>query len=47
MSGRLGAAVERAQALNLNGGKMAVSLPWSFWNLFGQQAVFLLKGRHA
>ncbi len=42
-----GASVERAQALDLNGQKMAVSLPWFFWNLFGQQAVFLLTGRPA
>ncbi len=43
----VGATVEKAQALNLDGERMAVSLPWSFWNLFGQQAVFLLKGRRA
>jgi methionine biosynthesis protein MetW len=37
------ATIERAEALNAAGQKIAVSLPWSLWNLFGQQAVFLLK----
>lgn len=39
----LGATVERAIALDGDGRKIAVSMPWWFWNLFGQQAVFLLR----
>ena len=43
LTDELGATIERAEALNANGQKIAVSLPWSMWNLFGQQAVFLLQ----
>jgi methionine biosynthesis protein MetW len=39
----LGATVERATALDANGQKIGLSMPWWFWNFFGQQAVFLLK----
>ncbi|HWK68644.1 MAG TPA: methionine biosynthesis protein MetW [Rhizobiaceae bacterium] len=39
----VGAKVERATALDGNGKKIGVSLPWWFWNFFGQQAVFLLR----
>ncbi|RFC62380.1 methionine biosynthesis protein MetW [Fulvimarina endophytica] len=39
----MGAQVEDAQAINATGQKMAMSMPWAFWNLFGQQAVFVLK----
>ncbi len=39
----LGARVEKATALNDAGMPIGVSMPWWFWNLFGQQAVFLLK----
>jgi len=39
----LGATVERAIALDGDGRKIGVSMPWWFWNLFGQQAVFLLR----
>jgi len=39
----LGARVERATALDGNGQKIGFSLPWWFWNFFGQQAVFVLK----
>ncbi len=39
----LGAKVERATALDINGHQIGFSLPWWFWNFFGQQAVFLLK----
>ncbi|MER0238275.1 methionine biosynthesis protein MetW [Fulvimarina sp. MAC8] len=39
----LGAEVETAQAINATGQKMAMAMPWSFWNLFGQQAVFVLR----
>ncbi|MDY8109685.1 methionine biosynthesis protein MetW [Fulvimarina sp. 2208YS6-2-32] len=39
----IGAKVETAQAINATGQKIAMTMPWSFWNLFGQQAVFVLK----
>ena len=39
----LGAKVETATALDINGQRIGFSLPWWFWNFFGQQAVFLLK----
>ena len=39
----VGATIEKAEALNGAGQKMGVSMPWAMWNLFGQQAVFLLK----
>lgn len=39
----IGATVESATALNGHGQKIGLSMPWWFWNLFGQQAVFLLR----
>ncbi len=39
----VGATVESAEALNGSGEKMGLSMPWWFWNMFGQQAVFLLR----
>jgi methionine biosynthesis protein MetW len=39
----VGAKVESATALDANGQKIGLSMPWWFWNFFGQQAVFLLK----
>jgi methionine biosynthesis protein MetW len=39
----LGAVTERAVALNASGSDIGVKAPWWFWNLFGQQAVFLLR----
>jgi methionine biosynthesis protein MetW len=39
----LGAKVEKAVAIDGNGQKLGFSMPWWFWNFFGQQAVFLLK----
>lgn len=39
----LGAGMERAVALDSWGNPVRVNAPWWFWNLFGQQAVFLLK----
>ncbi|MGX1098310.1 methionine biosynthesis protein MetW [Amorphus sp. MBR-141] len=38
----LDATVEQAIALNGVGSRMPISAPWWFWNLFGEQAVFLL-----
>ncbi|MDN2579768.1 methionine biosynthesis protein MetW [Aquibium sp. ELW1220] len=39
----VGATVESAMALDREGHSIGVSMPWWFWNLFGQQAVFVLK----
>jgi len=39
----IGAKVESAAALDANGQKIGFSMPWWFWNFFGQQAVFLLR----
>jgi hypothetical protein len=36
----------QAVALNAWGGRMRLKMPWWFWNLFGEQAVFLLSRRH-
>ncbi len=33
----------RAIALNVRGERIGLNAPWWFWNLFGQQAVFLLS----
>ena len=41
--------MERAIALDLNGRPLRLNAPWWFWNMFGEQGVFLLsraeKGR--
>ncbi|WP_427024271.1 methionine biosynthesis protein MetW [Aureimonas ureilytica] len=39
----VGAEVETAVALNASGERLGVRMPWSLWNVFGQQAVFVLK----
>ncbi|MDR3495180.1 MAG: methionine biosynthesis protein MetW [Ancalomicrobiaceae bacterium] len=39
----VGAIMEKAIALNAWGQKMSLNAPWWFWNLFGEQAVFLLR----
>lgn len=39
----LGAKVESAAALDASGKRIGLSMPWWFWNFFGQQAVFLLR----
>lgn len=36
------ATIEKAVALNAAGQPVGWSMPWWFWNLFGEQAVFLL-----
>jgi methionine biosynthesis protein MetW len=41
----VGAKIERAAVLKGSGQPIRVSLPWSVWNLVGEQAVFLLKRR--
>lgn len=38
-----GAKIERAVALNTSGYPVQLRAPWWFWNLFGAQAVFLLR----
>ncbi|SKA18400.1 methionine biosynthesis protein MetW [Consotaella salsifontis] len=43
MAEELGAKVETAIALNASGERMGMRMPWAFWNLFGEQAVFVLK----
>ena len=39
----VGAVTERARALDAWGQPLRLNAPWWFWNLFGEQAVFLLK----
>jgi methionine biosynthesis protein MetW len=39
----VGVKVEKAVALDGNGDRIGLSMPWWFWNFFGQQAVFLLR----
>jgi methionine biosynthesis protein MetW len=41
----VGARIERAVALNAWGTPLRLNAPWWFWNLFGEQAVFLLSRR--
>src|SRR2546430_5270332 len=35
--------MERAEALDLYGRPLRVTMPWWFWNMFGEQGVFLLS----
>jgi methionine biosynthesis protein MetW len=39
----VGAKMDQAVALNAWGRQMRLKMPWWFWNLFGEQAVFLLS----
>ena len=41
----IGAIQERASALDASGRLIRFRMPWWFWNLFGEQAVFVLKRR--
>jgi len=41
----VGAKMERAVALNAWGSPLRLNAPWWFWNLLGEQAVFLLSRR--
>jgi len=41
----LDARMQRAAALNGRGRPVRLNAPWWFWNLFGEQAVFLLSRR--
>ena len=45
LCGVVGARMERAIALNAWGKRLRLAAPWWFWNLFGEQAVFLLSRR--
>ena len=38
--------IERAVAFGPSGGRVRFDAPWWFWNLFGEQAVFLLSRKH-
>ena len=40
-----GAKMDRAVAFNAWGTPLRFNAPWWFWNLFGEQAVFLLSRR--
>lgn len=42
----LGARIERGVALDRFGAPMRVSAPWWVWNMFGEQAVFLLERKN-
>jgi methionine biosynthesis protein MetW len=42
----IGARMDRAVALNAWGKRMRLNAPWWFWNLFGEQAVFLLSRKN-
>jgi methionine biosynthesis protein MetW len=42
----VGARMEKAVALNAWGKPLRLNAPWWFWNLFGEQAVFLLSRDH-
>ena len=39
----VGAKMEKAVALNAWGRALRLNAPWWFWNLLGEQAVFLLS----
>jgi methionine biosynthesis protein MetW len=39
----VGAVTERARALDASGHPLRLNAPWWFWNVFGEQAVFLLR----
>jgi len=41
----IGVRMERGVALNAWGKPLRLNAPWWFWNLFGEQAVFLLSRR--
>jgi methionine biosynthesis protein MetW len=40
---QLGARIERGVALDRSGAPIRFNAPWWVWNLFGEQAVFLLE----
>lgn len=42
----VGAKLESAAAMDDSGKKIGLSMPWWFWNFFGQQGIFLLSRGH-
>lgn len=42
---QVGARIDRSVALNESGKPLRLNAPWWFWNLFGEQGVFLLSRR--
>ena len=49
LCGEIGVKMEHAWALDIDGRPLRLNAPWWFWNMFGEQGVFLLsraeKGR--
>jgi methionine biosynthesis protein MetW len=45
LCGEIGVKMEKSVAFNASGRPLRFSAPWWFWNLFGEQAVFILN-RH-
>ena len=43
LSVEVGAGIDRSIAFNAWGKPLRLNAPWWFWNLFGEQAVFLLN----
>ncbi|MBV8662988.1 MAG: methionine biosynthesis protein MetW, partial [Hyphomicrobiales bacterium] len=43
----IGATIDRSVALDRNGNPLQVTLPTWTWNLFGEQAVFLLHRKRS
>lgn len=41
----IGTRIEDGVALNGHGDKVGLKLPWAVWNLFGEQAIFVLSRR--
>jgi methionine biosynthesis protein MetW len=41
----VGAQVEKSLALDAAGSPLNLNMPWWFWNVFGEQGLFLLKRR--
>lgn len=44
LADEIGAEIEEAVALYGNGGRISTNAPWTIWNLFGEQAVFVMSG---
>lgn len=43
LADEVGAKIERAVALDAHGKPIGFKAPWAFWNMFGEQGVFLLS----
>jgi methionine biosynthesis protein MetW len=43
LADEIGAEIEEAVALYGNGGRISTTAPWTIWNLFGEQAVFVMS----